>query len=54
MYLLASRSAGAPIGHSVVMTAGEGIVRVSDGSLLAKHVGHIEITKTWATSLLKE
>ena len=35
------------------MAAGEGIVCAYDRTQLVKHGGHIEITKTWAMSLLK-
>ena len=52
-YILALRNAGAPIGSSVVMAAGEGIVRAHDRTQLVQHGGHIQITKTWALSLLK-
>jgi len=40
------------IGGVVVMTAAEGIVSARDASKLASHGGHIEITSTWAKSLL--
>ena len=52
-YVQALRSAGTPIGSSIVMAAGEGIVRAHDRTLLVQHGGHIQITKTWALSLLK-
>ena len=52
-YIQALRSAGTPIGSSIVMAAGEGIVRAHDRTLLVQHGGHIQITKTWALSLLK-
>ncbi len=52
-YVEALRSAGTPIGSSVVMAAGEGLVRAYDGTLLVDHGGHITITKSWAMSLLK-
>ena len=34
------------------MAAAEGIVASRDQGLLAQHGGHIQITKTWARSLL--
>ena len=52
-YVQALRSAGTPIGSSIVMAAGEGIVRAHDRTQPVQHGGHIQITKTWALSLLK-
>ena len=53
-YAQALRSAGSPIGSSIVMAAGEGfIVRAHDRTQLMQHGGYIQITKTWALSLLK-
>ncbi len=52
-YVEALRSAGTPIGSSVVMAAGERLVRAYDRTLLVDHGGHITITKSWAMSLLK-
>ena len=52
-YITALRSAGTPIGSSVVMAVGEGMVRAHDRTLLVQHGGHIQITKAWALSLLK-
>ena len=52
-YVRALRNAGTPIGSSIVMAAGEGIVNAHDRTLLVEHGGHIQITKTWALSLLK-
>lgn len=51
-YVQALRSAGTPIGSSIVMAAGEGIVRAHDRTLLVQHGGHIQITKSWAMSLM--
>ena len=51
-YIKALRNAGTPIGSSVVMAAAEGLVRAYDRSLLVEYGGHIEISKTWALSLL--
>ena len=52
-YVQVLRSAGTLIGSSIVMAAGEGIFRAHDRTLLVQHGGHIQITKTWALSLLK-
>ena len=52
-YVKALRDAGTPIGSSVVMAAGEGMVCTYDRTLLVKHGGYISITKSWAKSLLK-
>ena len=52
-YVTALRSAGTPIGSSIVMAVGEGMVRAHDRTLLVQHSGHIQITKAWALSLLK-
>ncbi len=52
-YVRALHSAGTPIGSSVVLAAGEGMVRAHNRTLLAQHEGHITITKSWAISLLK-
>uniref|UniRef100_A0A1X7VTK9 Uncharacterized protein n=1 Tax=Amphimedon queenslandica TaxID=400682 RepID=A0A1X7VTK9_AMPQE len=52
-YVRALRDAGPSIGSSNVMAAGDGIVNAHDRTLLVEHGCHIQITKTWATSLLK-
>ena len=46
------RIAGGVVNTLVVMAAAEGIVAARDVSKLVPHGGHIEITKTWARSLL--
>ena len=40
-------------GSSIVMAADEALIRAHDRTLLAKHGGHIQITESWAMSLLK-
>ncbi len=52
-YIMALRRAGTPIGSSIVMAVGEGMVRAHDRTLLVQYGGHIQITKAWALSLLK-
>ena len=52
-YVEALCNAGMPIGSSVIMAAGEGMIRAHDRTLLVQHGGRIEITKSWAMSLLK-
>ena len=52
-YVTALRSAGTPIGSSIVMAVGEGMVRAHDRTMLVQHGGHIQITKAWALSFLK-
>ena len=44
-YVHALRDAGTPIGSSVVMAAGEGIIRAHDRTLLLEHGGHMQPTK---------
>ena len=51
-YIQALRSAGTPIGSSIVMAAGECIVRVHDRTQLMQHGGHIQITKTCMGSVI--
>jgi len=46
------RAASGVVNTVVVMGAAEGIVSYHDISKLSSHGGHIEITKTWAKSLL--
>ena len=52
-YVQALRSNGAPTGSSIVMAAGEGIIRAHDRTLLVQDGRHILITKSWAMLLLK-
>ena len=51
-YIQSLRIAGGVVNTLMVMAAAEGIVAVRDVSKLVCHGGHIEITKTWARSLL--
>lgn len=51
-YIQSLRMAGGVVNTLVVMAAAEGIVAVRDVSKLVSHGGHIDITKTWARSLL--
>ena len=52
-YVQALRINGAPIGSSIVMAACEGLIKAHDRAMLVQHGGHIQITKSWAMSLLK-
>ena len=52
-YVITLQSAGTPIGSSIVMAVGEGIVNAHDRTMLVQHGGHIQITKAWALLLLK-
>ena len=47
------RIAGAPVTTAIVMGAAKGIVAAKNCSLLKENGGHLEITNTWAMSLLK-
>ena len=51
-YIKALCTMGAVVNTSIVMAAAEGIVASRDRSLLIQYGGHIQITKTWAKSLL--
>ena len=51
-YIKDARAAGTPIDTTVIMASGEAIVRKTDKNLLKDNGGPIEITKTWAKSLL--
>ena len=52
-YVQGLRINGAPIGSNIVMAAGEGLIKAHDRTMLVEHRGHIQITKSWAMSLLK-
>ena len=52
-YVQRLRINGAPIGSSIVMAAGESLIKAHDRTMLVQHGGHIQITKSWAMSLLK-
>ena len=47
------RAAGGAVNTTIVMGAAEGIVSYHDASKLSSHGGHIEITKSWAKSILR-
>ena len=51
-YIKALCTVGGVANTSIVMAAAEGIVASRDQSLLIQYGGHIQITKTWAKSLL--
>ena len=51
-YIKDARAAGTPIDTAVVMASGEATVRKTDKNLLKDNGGPIDITKTWAKSLL--
>ena len=52
-YISALRKAGGIVNTSLVLGAAEGIVTAKNPGLLAKHGGHIELTKSWAKSLFQ-
>ena len=51
-YVKFLRKRGSAVNTTVVMGAGEGIVKSKDANLLKEHGGSIELTKGWAQSLL--
>ena len=51
-YIRALRQAEAPVGTSVIIAAAKGIVMSIDQTLLVENGGHIQLTKTWAQSLM--
>ena len=51
-YIKDARAAGTPIDTAAVMASGEATVRKIDKNLLKDNGGPIDITKTWAKSLL--
>ena len=51
-YIKATRVAGGVVNTAIVMAAAVGIVSSSDVTKLKSHGGHIDITKSWAKSLL--
>ena len=51
-YIMDARVAGTSIDTTVVMASGEATVRKTDKNLLKDNGGPIDITKTWAKSLL--
>ena len=52
-YVNALRTVGGVVNTAIVMVAAEGVVSARDAGLLVGHGGHIDITKTWAKSLLR-
>ena len=52
-YITALRKVGGVVNTTVVIGAAEGIVSAKNPGLLAKHGGHIEITKSWVQSLFQ-
>ena len=53
-YISALCKAGGIVNTSLVLGAAEGIVTAKNPGLLAKHGGHIELTKSWAKSLFQQ
>ena len=51
-YVTAMRAVGSVVNTNICMAVAEGIVASRDQGLLAQHGGHIQITNTWARSLL--
>ena len=51
-YITSLRAIGGVVNTAIVMAAAKGIVSTRDASKLTSHGGHIEITSTWAKSLL--
>lgn len=47
------RISGGVINTAIVMASGRGIVLAKDRSMLYENGGHIQISKSWAVSLLK-
>jgi hypothetical protein len=47
------RTSGGVINTAIVMASARGIVLAKDRPLLFENGGHIELTKSWAVSLLK-
>ena len=52
-YIRSLRSAGTPVNARIVLAAAEGIVKATDRNMLADYGGHIQLTLSWAYSLLK-
>ena len=51
-YVQALRTTGGVVNTTIVMAAAMGFVSARDPTKLTLHGGHINITKTWAKSLL--
>ena len=52
-YIQGMRTVGGVVNTTIVLAAAEGIITARDQSLLVKNGGHIQLTKSWAKSLLK-
>lgn len=51
-YIQGMRTVGGVVNTAIVLAAAEGIITARDQSLLLKNGGHIQLTKSWAKSLL--
>ena len=51
-YVRSQRAVGRVVNTAIVRAGAEGIVLARDRSLLVKYGGHIDLTKSWAKSLL--
>ena len=52
-YVEATRNAGGVVNTAIVMAAAVGIMSSRNVTVLKSHGGHVEITKSWAKSLLQ-
>ena len=52
-YIEVTRAAGGVVNTAIVMAAAVGIISSRDVTKLSSHEGYVNITKTWAKSLLK-
>ena len=52
-YITAMWTVGGVVNMTIIMADAEGTVSARDVAMLSLHGGHIQITKTWAESLLK-
>lgn len=52
-YLYVLRENGAVINTQIVIAAGKGIITGKDKTLLSENGGHLDLTKSWAKSLLQ-
>ena len=52
-YVEATRNAGGVVNTAIVMAAAVGIMSSRNMTVLKSHGGHVEITKSWAKSLLQ-
>ena len=46
------RKPGTPVSVPVSLAAAEGVISAKNRSALSKHVGHIELGRPWAISIL--